>query len=470
MDRTTIGAIATPEGYGGIGIIRLSGPRAVEIACSVFRRGNRVRRKDCFSETCDPESLESWRLYYGHIVEPSEGRVLDEVLLAVMRAPRSYTCEDVVEIHAHSGPKVLQSILDLLLSGGARIAQPGEFTRRAYMNGRIDLTQAEAVADLINASSDSALDMAVAQVAGSLNTYISPIRDSLMSVLSNIEAAVDFPDAVGDEIDSQDIAVKLSKNVLDPVRRLIDLYESGRYLRRGLRVVIVGGPNAGKSSLMNRLVNTEKSIVTETPGTTRDSIEASMIARGFSFVLADTAGIRENPDPLERLGIEKTMEQVESADIALFVFDLSRPASAHDLIVFRELPARYRILVLNKSDLSENQKVFALPDELRSYPCFSVSAMYGYGVSDLLEELTRIASNSRESANSGFVPNWRQKTLLDKIFKSVSQAVGCLDGKQAYELVSIDLRDAVETLDEITGRYVSVDVLDRVFNDFCVGK
>ncbi|MCF8024530.1 MAG: tRNA uridine-5-carboxymethylaminomethyl(34) synthesis GTPase MnmE [Desulfobacteraceae bacterium] len=468
MDRTTIGAIATPEGFGGIGVIKLSGPEAVNIACSMFRRGG--PGTDNRFGACSEESLENWRLYYGYIFDPEGGRVFDEVLLAVMRAPYSYTREDVVEIQAHAGPKVLNKILELLISKGIRPAQPGEFTRRAFINGRIDLTQAEAVADLINASSDAAVDMAVSQIAGGLNSFLVPIRDALMSVLGTIEAAVDFPEAIGDEIDASGLTRSLSAKVIEPLQELINSYETGRYLRGGLRVTIVGGPNVGKSSLLNCLVNSERAIVTDVPGTTRDCIEASLIAKGFSLVLADTAGLRKDPDAVERLGIKKTREYIGSADIILFVVDAGHSVGHEDLCIFDELPRDRRIVVVNKSDLPEEQKKFQLSPEWNAFPCVFVSALYGHGMSELLDALTGMASASASGVNPEFVPNWRQKTLLDKMHRSVSQAVSALERPHSLELASIDLREAVYALDEITGRYVSADVLDRIFDSYCVGK
>ncbi len=471
MDRSTIAAVATPEGIGGIGIIKVSGPKAMDLADAVFRRGpgsddgNGNGSPGLFSG-----EFQSWRMYFGRICEPATGRILDEVVLAVMRAPHSYTREDVVEIQAHAGPKVLQNILDLLISQGARPADPGEFTRRAFVNGRIDLTQAEAVADLINATSDAAVDMAVSQISGGLRSYLESIRQALLSVLTTLEAAIDFPDAVDEDIDTGVQIGILQDAVLDPVRDLIQGYEAGHFLRDGLQAVIAGGPNVGKSSLMNRLVNRNRAIVTEMPGTTRDCIEAALINRGVPVVLADTAGLREDPDPVERLGIEMTREYLESADIVLFVVDAGCPARPEDLRLFAGLGDKRVILVVNKSDLADPDRRFELPVQWAQVPCVHVSALYGTGIDELKDRIADISLYSKYPPNRRFIPNWRQKTLLDQVYRAVSDAVSGFTGQGAFELMSIDLREALTCLDEITGHYAAPDVLDRIFSQHCIGK
>ncbi|MFP4158996.1 MAG: tRNA uridine-5-carboxymethylaminomethyl(34) synthesis GTPase MnmE [Desulfobacterales bacterium] len=469
MDASTIAAIATPDGFGGVGIIKVSGPGAISLASRVFRHGR--RRETSGSFFSDPgEELASWRLYFGHVVDPETSRIIDEVILAVMRAPHSYTREDVVEIQAHAGPKVLYSILEILLALGARPAQPGEFTRRAFINGRIDLTQAEAVADLINADSDAAVDMAVSQVSGGLSSVIDPVRDAVISALGHVEAAIDFPDAAEEEISSQGLIRALSERVLEPAGELIGSYESGRFLREGIRAVIAGGPNVGKSSLMNRLVNRERAIVTDIPGTTRDCIEASLRAGGVSVVLADTAGLRKDPEPIERLGIEKTREYIDSADIVLFVVDACAGVDCSDMDLYTQLPEGRRIVVVNKSDLSGCVERFEFPSAWEDSPRVYVSALTGEGIDRLIAELADKASGQSDLSRPEFVPNWRQKTQLERLQRAVSCAVSGLELELSPELISIDLREALSALDEITGRYVEPDVLDRIFSTYCIGK
>ncbi|MCF8028965.1 MAG: tRNA uridine-5-carboxymethylaminomethyl(34) synthesis GTPase MnmE [Desulfobacteraceae bacterium] len=471
MDRSTIAAIATPEGTGGIGIIKISGPDALNLANAVFRRSPGSGESD--GSGSGDTGFRSWRMYFGHICVPETGRILDEVVLAVMRAPHSYTREDVVEIQAHAGPRVLHNILDLLVSRGIRLAGPGEFTRRAFVNGRIDLTQAEAVADLINATSDAAVDMAVSQVSGELKAYLDSVRQALLSVLSSLEAGIDFPDAV----DEADIGPGAQARILQdaalvPLRELIQSYEAGHFLRDGLQAVIVGGPNVGKSSLMNCLVNRNRSIVTEIPGTTRDCIEVSFINQGVPLTLADTAGLRENPEPVERLGIEKTREYLATADIVLFVVDAGSPVRSGDRRLFDELAQTGKrvILVVNKSDLAQPDRRFDLPAGWAESPCVYVSALYGNGIDQLRQRIADCSLCSVDPQNRRFIPNWRQKALLDQALQAVSDGVDRLCDRISFELASIDLREALSCLDEITGHYVAPDVLDRIFNQHCVGK
>lgn len=470
MDRSTIAAIATPEGFGGIGIIKVSGPDAFSVVSSVFRHGPYDPDSRRISEPADNKSFSPWRLYYGHVLDPDSGRVIDEVVLAVMPAPRSYTREDVVEIQAHAGPKVLHSILGLLLARGLRPAQPGEFTRRAFTNGRIDLTQAEAVADLINATSDAAVDMAVSQISGGLTCLLGNIRETIISVSSTVEAAVDFPDSVDEEINTDMLVHALYSDIEKPVQELLSAYDAGRFLRDGLNVVIAGGPNVGKSSLMNKLVNRDRAIVTDIPGTTRDCIEATLTARGLPVVLVDTAGLRSDPGPVETLGIEKARQYIDSADFILYVVDVSAPVNSEDLKFFEELPQGRGIIVVNKCDLPGHQMRFERPPQWRGVPFVRISALYGQGVADLIDLLADMLPRATEAAQPEFVPNWRQKVQLDRLSRAVSGASSGLKQGESLELVSIDLREALSAVDEITGRYVSDDILDRIFSSYCIGK
>ncbi|MBS0014258.1 MAG: tRNA uridine-5-carboxymethylaminomethyl(34) synthesis GTPase MnmE, partial [Desulfobacterales bacterium] len=411
MDSSTIAAVATPEGTGGIGIIRVSGPEAIAAVTALFRR-TPFGQKPSGSDADAGEGFKSWRMYLGHILDPHSGAIIDEVILVVMRAPHSYTREDVAEIQAHGGSRVIEKILNLLISTGIRPAQPGEFTRRAFINGRMDLTQAEAVADLINARSDASLDMAVSQMTGQLSNVVSSLRKSLVSVLGTLEAAIDFPEAAGDGIDASGQSLRLSTEVFQQVNQLREAYESGRFLRQGLQAVIIGRPNVGKSSLMNCLLNQQRAIVTEIAGTTRDCIEASLTTRGVSVVVADTAGLRKDPDPIERLGIEKTREYMASADIVLHVLDFSRSLDDEDLAINEQLKDKPVVLVINKDDLADHEKVLQLPPAMQEVPGIAVSALQGTGIDALKQRIADLVFSSVARAGYGFIPNWRQKCRL----------------------------------------------------------
>ncbi|MFO7861460.1 MAG: tRNA uridine-5-carboxymethylaminomethyl(34) synthesis GTPase MnmE [Desulfosalsimonas sp.] len=469
MDSSTIAAVATPEGTGGIGVIRVSGPDAITAVAAVFRRAP-FGQKPSDSDTDASGGFKSWRMYLGHIFDPVSGTLIDEVILAVMRAPYSYTREDVVEIQAHGGSRVLEKILNLLISYGIRPAQPGEFTRRAFINGRVDLTQAEAVADLINARSDASLDMAVSQMTGQLSNVVSSIRQSLVSVLGSLEAAIDFPEAAGDEMDDAGQGLRLSIEVLQQINQLREAYESGRFLRQGVQAVIIGRPNVGKSSLMNCLLNQQRAIVTEIAGTTRDCIEAFLTTRGVSMVVADTAGLRRDPDPIERLGIEKTQEYMASADIVLHVLDVSLPLDDEDVAIYEQLMDKPVVIVINKTDLAGHEKVLHLSPAMEEAPCMAVSALHGTGIDELKQRIADMVFSSVASAGHGFIPNWRQKCLLDQAAEAVSKVIAGLENQRLPELVSIDLHEAISAIDEITGKYVETDVLDEIFSRYCVGK
>ncbi len=467
MDNSTIIAIATPPGPGGIGIIKISGPNAIPVVTSLFRQGS-IQANQNVAEA-SPVVLRSWRLYYGYIFDPETGRIFDEVLLSVMRAPHSYTREDVVEIQAHSGPYVLHSILKLLLKRDIRLAEPGEFTRRAFVNGRIDLTQAEAVIDIINAQSEAAIDMAVAQISGGLKAAMDELKGAISSILAQIDAAIDFPEATEDEIDTDAMATQLSASVLAPLTNLIDQHNAENFLREGLRVVIVGGPNVGKSSLMNRLLQKDRVIVSDQPGTTRDFVEASFVERGLPIVLTDTAGFRTDAGPVERLGIEQARRYIDTADILLCVIDAGKSLRKDDLSLFEELSKKRRILVVNKSDLPDEGKRFSLPEQWLSLPVVRTSALLNEGIDDLKQTIFDEVTHISTSDVDRIVPNLRHKQSLERCRTSISSAIDCLF-HSSFELAAIDLRDAIDAICEITGKIVRPDILDIIFSRYCIGK
>ena len=380
MESPTIAAIATPPGSGGIGIVRISGEASLKILSAIFRNSGKRTR----SATSSSVELQAHRMYLGHIIDPREKALVDEVLAVIMRAPHSYTTEDVVEIQSHSGYIVLNKILKLVLAHGARLAEPGEFTRRAFMNGRIDLTQAEAVIDVINARTGKSLDIATEQLKGGIGKKIGNIRDNILSVLAEIEADIDFSDDMGGSSTGSGLAETLKTGVVDPLKQLIDAYEHNHYFRDGIRMAIIGRPNVGKSSLLNRLIRKERAIVTEIPGTTRDTIEEMVNIKGLPVIVIDTAGLHETTQQIELMGIERTHATIQGADIVLLVVDLSQGITQEDHDIFQQLGETKHIIVMNKVDVNSD---ISLPREWEDGVTVKVSALKGTNIDALKETI-----------------------------------------------------------------------------------
>lgn len=473
MEVSTIAAIATPPGHGGIGIIKISGPESIPIGLSVFRpiASSKVSG---VSSALQPVSFlpQSRYLYYGNIIDDTTKRIIDEALFVVMRAPCSYTGDDIVEIQTHAGPVVLKAIMRSLLNKGVQLAEPGEFTRRAFLNGRIDLTQAEAVVDIINARSEKAIDMAMAQIAGDLNRIIASLRSSLLDILTYVEAAIDFPDEVGDDIDIESLKARIEGELIVKIKALIARSNEQNFFREGLKIVIVGSPNVGKSSLMNRLVNKDRSIVTNIPGTTRDFIEDSFIVNGVPIVLTDTAGIHSTPDAIEQIGIDKAWDYISGADILLYTIDAGRPVTSADFDLYKKLDHKKIIIVINKIDLTDDQISFELPQEWQDGKSHSIhtSALYDQGIKELKTLITEMILHSEIALEDKVVPNLRHKLLLEKALLFLETVKDGIGQSIPFELISIDLNSALVALSDITGKSVKPDVLDNIFNQFCIGK
>ena len=475
IENSTIAAIATPGGRGGIGIIKLSGPRALIIASQIFASAapEKEGEADDFQPQVNPsaENFRSHRLHYGFIVDPGSRRVLDEVLLSVMKAPRSYTREDVVEINAHGGHIAVNAILELVLRLGARIAEPGEFTKRAFLNGRIDLTQAEAVIDTINARTEKSLQLASAQLGGALSQAIEQIRHHLIGLLTRTEAVIDFPDDVDEIIDPRAETAEIEKFVLEPLQGLIQKHLDGNVLRDGLKVAVIGRPNVGKSSLLNCLLQKERAIVTATPGTTRDAIEEMFSIRGLPVLLVDTAGLHETTNPIESIGIEKTIESMNRADLVLFLVEAHSRLTAEDHRIFKQLRSKPKIVVINKIDLLDGADPVEIPSQWSSNRHVMISALYDRGIEDLKGAVVDVAfgKNPLEIENE-MVPNLRQKILLEDGLLAASAMIDEFNNGHPMELIAIHLQDAIDALGEILGTSVKVDVLDEIFSRFCIGK
>jgi len=455
----TVAAIATPAGVGGIGIVKISGPSAWAIGQRLFQPA-RV-----------PEKLCSHRLYHGHIVEPETGRPVDEVLTSFMRAPHTYTREDVVEINCHSGMAVLERILELVLRSGARLAEPGEFTRRAFLNGRIDLTQAEAVLDVIHSKTRRSLDLASEQLRGTLHLIITDLRTQLLQVLATIEATIDFPDEEIETPEGVELAERLGAQVLGPVTALLARYEDGRILREGLAVIIAGKPNVGKSRLLNTLLRSDRALVTPVPGTTRDVIEEGFNLRGIPIRLMDTAGLREADTLVEQLGMELTRDRLARADLVLFVLDRSASLTREDIQIHKELGDKPRIILLNKADLDRHPDFAAVEGRLPGETILEISALRGDGIEGLKDAVFQtIRSRRLDTETSVVAPNLRHKMCLERTREAVNRAIELVESEASTELVAIELQEALRHLGEIIGMTTSEHVLDQIFSQFCIGK
>ncbi|HBV97921.1 MAG: tRNA modification GTPase [Peptococcaceae bacterium BICA1-7] len=457
MLNDTIAAISTPPGEGGVGIIRISGERALDIAEKVFRP---ARSKDW--------RREGFKLHYGHAVDTVTGEVIDEVLLAVMKAPHTYTREDVVEINCHGGAVPLRAVLKTVLTAGARLAAPGEFTRRAFLSGRIDLTQAESVIDVIRSKTEASLKVAMSQLGGGLSAKIRSLQDRVLGMLAQLEASIDFPEDDVDEKSRQELR-ETAGEIIGGLDRLLEAAARGRIYREGIMTVIAGRPNVGKSSLLNALLGRERAIVTDVPGTTRDVIEETINIRGIPLVLADTAGLRETGDLVEKIGVEKTRQTIEEAGLILFVIDAAQGVTGEDCEIIKTVDREKTILIINKIDVEESPE---LPlEEEWSIPRVEISALKGEGIEILEEKIEHMVTGGRTgSPDSIIVSNIRHESALVKARGSMEEFMSLADEGVPPDLLSIDVRGAWETLGEITGSTVTEDLLDRIFNDFCIGK
>lgn len=453
----TIAAISTPLGEGGIGIVRMSGPDAIMIAGGLFRSPKGKKIANARTHT----------ILYGDIVDPVTTNVIDEVLISVMRAPNTYTKEDVVEINCHGGMLPLRRILDLLVKRGARLAMPGEFTQRAFINGRIDLVQAEAVVDVIRSKTDESSRIALEQLSGGLSDEITSIRDGLTEVCAHIEAYLDFPE---DEIepDNVDEILKKTKDLHARLSGLVHTYEEGRFFREGLSVAIVGRPNVGKSSLLNALLERDRAIVTEEPGTTRDVIEEYLNINGLPVRVIDTAGIRESHNIPEEEGVRRSLMAIEVADLVVAVFDGSTVMHDEDREVLTRVDGKNTIFVINKSDLLLVVNEHDIDDE---HSVITLSAKNRDGMDDLKDAIVRrILKSGGEQREGVIITNMRHKVSVELARDAVFRGVEGMQQDQPLEIIAIEYREALQRLGEVVGVVTTDDILNRIFSDFCIGK
>lgn len=455
----TIVAISTPIGEGGIGIVRLSGRNSLSIADKIFKSkdGN------------PPSRFKSYTTHYGHILSALK-EIIDEVILTVMRSPKSYTKEDIVEINCHGGIVPLKNVLELILSSGARLAQPGEFTMRAFLNGRIDLAQAESVSDIIRSKTDTSLRAAMSQLEGGLSETVRGLRNDLINLTTHIEASIDFPEEDVEILSSCGLKEKI-KEAVDRLKVLIDSADKGRILREGIRTVICGKPNVGKSSLMNSLLKEKRVIVSHLPGTTRDTIEEIINIDGIPLKIVDTAGIIESADLLTKEGVARSRFHIKTADLVLFLLDGSRSLCANDKIIMDEIKDKKVIVVINKTDLPNRLEVSKIRETLHDKTIMEISVKDKRNLKELEDAISNMVWGGRVTADhTAVVTNARHKALLIESRRALKKVLHNLKENLYLELTALNMKEAIDSLGGITGETINDDILGRIFSNFCVGK
>jgi len=451
----TIAAISTPRGEGGIGIIRISGDKSFEILDKIFNTKNPNR------------DLGFYKFNYGFIHD--NGKIVDEVMAVRMKAPKTYTCEDVVEINCHGGHLISEKVLELVLKNGARHAEQGEFTKRAFMNGRIDLSQAEAVMDIIHGKTEKSISLSLEQLRGDLRDKIASFKKALLDVTAHVNVVLDYPEEGIEDPLPSNLRENL-ENVYAEADRLISSYDKGKKIKEGIKTVIAGKPNVGKSTLLNSLLKEERAIVTHIPGTTRDVIEEIINIKGIPLVLTDTAGIRKTEDIVENIGVEKSKKFIENADLVLLVLDASRELESEDREVIEEIQNHNKktIVLLNKIDLERKIEL----EEFNLENILEISAKDNIGIEDMEERIYSyiVEENVEDSSEKLIITNIRHKAALEKTKDAIRNIFETIDAGMPMDLISVDLKEALDSLSEITGEISSEDILDHVFGNFCVGK
>ncbi|WP_071118859.1 tRNA uridine-5-carboxymethylaminomethyl(34) synthesis GTPase MnmE [Romboutsia timonensis] len=454
----TIAAIATAPGEGGIGIIRISGEKSLQVAQSIFKSKSGKMIKDYNART----------LIYGTVVDNE--KVIDEVLVAYMKGPNSYTAEDVIEINCHGGFISVKKILELILSKGVRLAEAGEFTKRAFLNGRIDLSQAEAIIDVIKSKTDMAHEVAQSQLEGSLAKKIKDLRMNVTEVLAHLEVSIDFAEEDVEEITYQILEEK-ALELRNEIKKLYDTAESGKILRDGLKTVIVGKPNVGKSSLLNSILGENRAIVTDIAGTTRDVIEEFVNIKGIPLKIVDTAGIRETEDVVEKIGVEKSRESFSTADLVIMVLDASRKLSEEDMEILESLKNKKTIVLLNKMDLEPQIELEKIEEFVNSEDIIKISALKHQGIEELQDKIeAMVYHGSVKNSSNLMITNSRHKDALFKAYESINDAISAIEQRMPYDFIEVDFKNIWDYLGYINGDTVREDLLDTIFANFCIGK
>ncbi|AXJ47377.1 tRNA uridine-5-carboxymethylaminomethyl(34) synthesis GTPase MnmE [Staphylococcus aureus] len=459
MDLDTITSISTPMGEGAIGIVRLSGPQAVEIADKLYKGKHLLN------------DVPSHTINYGHIIDPESKEVVEEVMVSVLRAPKTFTREDIIEINCHGGILTINRVLELTMTYGARMAEPGEFTKRAFLNGRIDLSQAEAVMDFIRSKTDRASKVAMNQIEGRLSDLIKKQRQSILEILAQVEVNIDYPEYDDVEDATTEFLLEQSKEIKQEINRLLDTGAQGKIMREGLSTVIVGKPNVGKSSMLNNLIQDNKAIVTEVAGTTRDVLEEYVNVRGVPLRLVDTAGIRETEDIVEKIGVERSRKALSQADLILFVLNNNEALTQEDYTLYEVVKNEDVIVIVNKMDLEQNIDINEVKDMIGNTPLIQTSMLKQEGIDELEIQIQDLFFGGEvQNQDMTYVSNSRHISLLKQARQTIQDAIDAAESGVPMDMVQIDLTRTWEILGEIIGETASDELIDQLFSQFCLGK
>ncbi|HFD6215444.1 TPA: tRNA uridine-5-carboxymethylaminomethyl(34) synthesis GTPase MnmE [Staphylococcus aureus] len=459
MDLDTITSISTPMGEGAIGIVRLSGPQAVEIADKLYKGKHLLN------------DVPSHTINYGHIIDPESKEVVEEVMVSVLRAPKTFTREDIIEINCHGGILTINRVLELTMTYGARMAEPGEFTKRAFLNGRIDLSQAEAVMDFIRSKTDRASKVAMNQIEGRLSDLIKKQRQSILEILAQVEVNIDYPEYDDVEDATTEFLLEQSKEIKQEINRLLDTGAQGKIMREGLSTVIFGKPNVGKSSMLNNLIQDNKAIVTEVAGTTRDVLEEYVNVRGVPLRLVDTAGIRETEDIVEKIGVERSRKALSQADLILFVLNNNEALTQEDYTLYEVVKNEDVIVIVNKMDLEQNIDINEVKDMIGNTPLIQTSMLKQEGIDELEIQIRDLFFGGEvQNQDMTYVSNSRHISLLKQARQTIQDAIDAAESGVPMDMVQIDLTRTWEILGEIIGETASDELIDQLFSQFCLGK
>lgn len=459
MDFDTITSISTPMGEGAIGIVRLSGPQAIEIGDILYKGKKKL------------SEVETHTINYGHIIDPETNETVEEVMVSVLRAPKTFTREDIIEINCHGGILTINRILELTMTYGARMAEPGEYTKRAFLNGRIDLSQAEAVMDFIRSKTDRASKVAMNQIEGRLSDLIKKQRQSILEILAQVEVNIDYPEYDDVEDATTDFLLEQSKCIKEEINQLLETGAQGKIMREGLSTVIVGRPNVGKSSMLNNLIQDNKAIVTEVAGTTRDVLEEYVNVRGVPLRLVDTAGIRDTEDIVEKIGVERSRKALSEADLILFVLNNNEPLTEDDQTLFEVIKNEDVIVIINKTDLEQRLDVSELREMIGDMPLIQTSMLKQEGIDELEIQIKDLFFGGEvQNQDMTYVSNSRHISLLKQARQSIQDAIDAAESGIPMDMVQIDLTRTWEILGEIIGESASDELIDQLFSQFCLGK